>query len=142
VTEQSSYQTLGTITGGELHVHDRAGFAQAIARFAEGVVTVTIESSTEQAFRSTQANRFMWRVFTLIAEDTGHTKEDIHDWMCAMFLSHTIEVVDPVTGEVQSLPVTRGTSKLSPAAHAEFLDRVILWSGEFLSLEIPPRESG
>jgi hypothetical protein len=137
---QESYSTLGTVEAGELHVHDRQSFERAMRRFPAGTVMVTIETSTEKAYRSIQANRFMWRLFTLIGEETGHSKEDVHDWLSAMFLSHTIDVVDKASGEVNSIKVTRGTSKLSPAEHAEFLDRVILWAGEFLSLEIPPRE--
>jgi hypothetical protein len=137
---QETYQTLGTITGGELHVHDRQSFERAMRRFEAGTVTVTIETTGETAVRSLQANRFQWKIFSLIAAESGHTKEDIHDWMATMFLTHTIDVVDKATGEVRAIEVTRGTSKLRPAEHAEFMERVILWAQEFFKMEIPPTE--
>ena len=136
-----SYETLGIVTDGIFKMRDRQGFEAAMALFKDGEVIASFTPATEKAWRSLQANRFMWIVFTLIAAETGHTKDEIHDWMCQKFLTYPVDVVDPQTGEVTVVEVTRGTSRLKSGEHAHFLDEVIQWAGEWLGMELPAREA-
>lgn len=123
-----------------MKVQDRTSFERAMQHFPDGLVSVTVEVTTEKAFRSLQANRFMWAVFTAMANQAGVSKEDMHDLMCDRFLKHRVDIVDRESGEITEHDVTRGTSRLKPKEHAEFMDRVIQFAGEWLGLEIE-RES-
>ncbi len=135
--EQSEYQTLGVIRKGKLQVFHRASFDLAMSRFVDGLVSVTVQTTTEKAQRSLQANKYMWVLFTMIGEETGHTRDEIHDLMCQRFLSYQLDTVDRQTGEITSTQVTRGTSRLTSKEHAAFLDQVIQWMGEFLGMTVP-----
>lgn len=138
---QESYETLGVVTNGLFKMRDRAGFERAMALFKDGEVIASFTPSSEKAWRSLKANRFMWKVFELIAAETGHTKDEIHDWMCQKFLTYPVDVVDPQTGVVTVIEVTRGTSRLKTHEHARFLDEVLQWAGEFLGMEMPERDA-
>ncbi len=141
MVSEDSYETLGLVKDGLFKMRDRAGFERAMALFKDGEVIASFTPATEKAWRSLQANRFMWKVFELIAAETGHTKDEIHDWMCQKFLTYAVDVVDPQTGEVTTVKVTRGTSRLKTDEHARFLDEVLQWAGEFLGMELPSREA-
>lgn len=135
-----SYSTVGVVKAGKMRVKDRYAFEKALAQFPDGLVSVTVETTTEKAQRSAQANRFQWKLFELIAAETGHSKDEIHDWMAEQFLTYQLETVDKQTGEVTSVRVTKGTSRLNTAEHAYFLDCVIKWAGEFLGMELSGME--
>ena len=135
------YQTTGTIRDDGLELADSAGWGEAIVDFIRGPVILTMQSATAAEVRSMQANKRQWVIFTIIAEASGHTKEEVHDWMCKLFLSYEVEIVDPTTGECGSEILVRGTSKLKPAEHNAFLDRVMLWAAEFFGCEFPEREA-
>ena len=133
----AEYVTAGVVTKGKLKVQDQRSFNTALARFPDGLVSVTIATTTEKAQRSLQSNKYMWVLFTMIAEETGHTKDEAHDLLCAKFLSYQLDTVDRQTGEVTSVQVSRGTSRLTSKEHAAFLDQVIQWMGEFLGMTVP-----
>lgn len=128
------YSTLGVVTKGHLQLQDKTAFTTALALFPDGFVSVIIASTTEKAQRSLQANKYMWVIFTQIGEETGHTRDEIHDLMCQKFLTYQLDTVDRQTGEVSSVQVTKGTSRLTSAEHAYFVDQVVHWAGEFLGM--------
>ena len=125
-----SYSTLGVVTKGRLKVQDKTSFNTALALFPDGLVSVTVQTTTEKAQRSLQANKRQWAIFQQIADECGHTKEEVHDWCCAKFLSYDIETVNRITGEIDVVPLTKGTSRLNTAEHSYFMQQVELWAGE------------
>lgn len=129
------YTALGTMQSGRLTMQDEVSFRKHLRQFADGLVSVTIEVTTDHAHRSLRANRYMWAIFSAMAQQAGVSKDDIHDLMCERFLKHRVDLVDTKTGEVTSQEVPRGTSHLTPAEHAEFLDSVIQFAGEWLGLD-------
>lgn len=137
------YQAPARVSDGDIAVYDIRAFREALYDFPEGDVVVTVQASTAAAIRSLQANKFMWVVFTVIANasDGDHTKEQIHDLMCEMFLSYDMDVVNPKTGEVTTFHVVRGTSKLKPAEHSTFVEQVMAWGAGFYGCEFPEREA-
>lgn len=126
----AEYVTAGVVTKGKLKVQDQRSFNTALARFPDGLVSVTIATTTEKAVRSRQQNNRQWAIFTQIATECGHTKEEIHDWCCAQFLTYQLDTVDRHTGEVTSVQVTKGTSRLTSKEHSYFMQQVELWAGE------------
>ena len=134
------YQTTGVIRDDGLEVSESRGWSDAIAAFVRGDVVITMDAATAAEVRSMRANRFMWAIFAIIAEASGHTKDEVHDLMCEMFLSYQMDVVDRRTGESETKTLARGTSKLPPKEHSEFLDLVMAWAGEFFGCEFPDRE--
>ena len=128
------YSALGVVTKGRLRVQDKTSFNTALALFPDGLVSVTIQTTTEKAQRSLQANKRQWAIFQQIADECGHTKEEIHDWCCAQFLTYQLDTVDRHTGEVTSVQVTKGTSQLNTAEHSYFMQQVEQWAGEMFGM--------
>ncbi len=135
------YQTTGMIRDDGLELADIGAWGAAVVDFERGPVVITMQAATAAEVRTMRANRFQWVIFTIIAEASGHTKEEIHDWMSQMFLSYPFDVVDKDTGECSTVMLVKGTSKLKPAEHSEFLDRVMAWAGVFFGVEFPEREA-
>lgn len=131
------YQTTGTIRDDGLELVDSRGWGGAVTDFVRGPVVITIETTTAAAVRTLQQNKFMWAVFAIIAEASqgDHSKDQIHDLMCEMFLSYQMDVVDPNTGECTTYTLVRGTSKLKPAEHSEFVEHVMAWAANFYGCE-------
>jgi hypothetical protein len=130
-----TYQTLGTISGGELHVHDRQGLRRALAAFPEGtVVTLSIATPTQK--RSDQQNRF-WHGFVIPAfsERCGYEFEEMKDILALKLLPR--EIVDFESGEVRIVP--GHTSKLTVAEFNDLIERAQRWGAE-LGVIVPDPE--
>ena len=92
--------------------------------------------------RSKRANAYYWStVVAMIAKETGHTSEAVHDALCAMFLPNTAAEVAffaKLTGERLAVKTDgRRSSKLSKSAFYDFVEQARAWAGEFLGLVIP-----
>lgn len=81
-----------------------------------GRYVVTIVREKEP--RSIDQNNLMWLWFTCIEQETGTSRQDVHDYYCAMFLRRMI------MWNGQQRTVIDGTSKLSKERMTEFLNNV------------------
>lgn len=110
---------------------DRKALDAALATWPTCDATLTIE--TEEAKRSSAANRYLWSkaVYGEIEKYTGQSKEDIHDEMCARFTTETISRLDPSTGKMIEFEVVRRTSGMSVSRFHKFIEDVKLFWQEF-----------
>lgn len=101
---------------------------------------VRIEIRQRVKARSNNQNRYMWGVvYEIIASDTGHTPEEIHEYCKAKFLPRIFFA--PKKG-IEELELTKSTTTLSTFDMEEYLERVRAWAGQELGLQIPmPNES-
>ena len=81
-----------------------------------GRYTVTIVKEKDP--RSIAQNDLMWLWFTCIEQETGTSKQDVHDYYCMKFLQKTI----PWNGD--DLIIVEGTSRLTKERFSWFLDNV------------------
>ncbi len=84
--------------------------------------------------RSTDQNSLLWKWYTHIADYTGHTTEEIHEWCKAQFLPPRI--VNVAGNDVEY----RSTTKLTTVGMSEFMERVYAWATSELGLFLPVPE--
>lgn len=84
--------------------------------------------------RSSDQNRLMWMWFNCIEEETGTDKQDIHDYYCKKFLSHTVTI------NGKSELVATGTSGLNTETMTYFLNRVQADAASELGIRLPSPE--
>lgn len=114
-----------------------AHYRQLIKRFENDKrVAVTIENL--RSHRSLQQNRYLWGVvYPLIAEATGYTDTEVHEWAKAQYLAPKVL---RVAGQVRQ--VTRSTTELSVGEMVEYIDNLIRLGAE-LGVHVPsPEEAG
>jgi hypothetical protein len=121
----------GRVVGGVLHLDSRNLFDAALKSW-DGRVTVTIAPEEER--RRARANRYMWGcVLKLMAEESGHSVDDLHE---LMKLRHNSKlVVDPLTGE--ETKIGQSTAKLTIPEFSVYLERVMLDGAEWLGITFP-----
>ena len=113
-------------------------YRQQVDQFrGEKYVYVTIENQRSQ--RSPAQNRYWWGVcYPIIAETTGYTVNEVHEWAKRKFLKPRI--VD-IGGE--EVVITRSTTELSKGEAVEYTDELRQFSEEVLGAHIPtPEEAG
>lgn len=97
-----------------------------------GTYTVVIKRKSEK--RSVSQNALMWMWFACIADNTGNTKEDVHDAYCLKFLTHSFEI----DGKWYRVPGR--TSELDMIGFTEFLNKVQADAGTELGIILPNPE--
>ncbi len=95
--------------------------------------SVTVERYVKK--RSNAQNDFMWVINTAIADETGHTKDEIHKFLTEMF-------APPVIKEVLGKTLTEyPTSNMPTDVMAEYLTRILAFAQCDQGILIPiPKE--
>lgn len=95
---------------------------------------VTLTASKKGKPRSLNQNRYLWGVvYEYIADETGHSPEEVHAAMKQMFLPRQFL---PFGG--RTVELAKSTTDLTTQEFNEFVDRVVAFAGTELSLSIPP----
>lgn len=121
----------GRITAGKLHVR---GWKALDLR--DGEVTVTVER--KHATRSLDQNAYYFGVcLRLIAEHTGYTVDEVHDWAKARFIPKHVAICDK-NGEVKDDLVIGGTTtRLNRVQFYEYVEAIRKFAAEELDVIIP-----
>lgn len=82
-----------------------------------------IEIKQHQARRTLSQNKLSWAIYTEIANETGHTPQEIHDYCCKTFLPKRIVTFDGVEHELDGC-----TSELEKPAFSQYVERVASWA--------------
>lgn len=131
-----SVTTLAELVGGTLRIRNQRKFDRALLLMPDGEVILTVRTKT--AKRSNAQNRYYFGVvLAMMAEETGHDVEDLHDDMCARFMTRTLYYTNAQTGEMEERVIPGRTSKLSVNDFYEFVKKVRRFAAEFLCLSIP-----
>jgi len=116
--------------GKKLQLKSLAWYKNQVSKFKEGE-SVSVVIHNRRAKRSEQQNRFWWVYMTMIAQETGHSPEDVHEWAKGKFL--TKRVVE-VFG--QPTRVKGSTTELSKLDFSELIMNVETATG----IKAPPTE--
>jgi len=83
--------------------------------------------------RSTQQNRYYFACVTIVANELGYSKEEMHSIIGYKFLKR--EKIDESSGEVFEYILS--TSKLTTTEFSNFMEEFIRWSAEHLNIILP-----
>jgi hypothetical protein len=99
---------------------------------------VRITVSKAERPRSNPQNRFYWGcVLTMIAAETGHTTEELHEAFKAMLLPRC-----QVTVAGREVEIAKSTTDLSTGEMEDYLERVRAFAATELGMTIPlPNEA-
>lgn len=92
--------------------------------FCKENVGKVVRIERQEPVRSTSQHRFYWVYMGAIANETGHTPEEIHAWAKAKFLPKKFAKV--LGEDVELTPTTTTLSKLE---FGELLERIAAESG-------------
>jgi len=101
----------------------------ALKTLANGEYTLTI--TKRRTKRSVEQNSLMWMWFNCIENETGTSKQDVHDYCCRAFNYRVVEI----NGKQEK--VAGGTSKLTTVTMTDFLNKVQAWAASELGIILP-----
>lgn len=133
--KQELYETDGLIDRGKLKLAGQRSFNEAMQRFPDGHVLVTIKVARPQ--RSSSQNRF-WHgvVIPLFAEHCGYELDEMKDALALRLIPKT--VVDLETGEERIVP--GHTSALNTKGFNDLIERAQRLAAE-MGIVIPDPET-
>ena len=130
----------GYMYAGMLKVHKPQAFAAALRTWKDGEVSIRVE--TRHATRSLNQNAWYWsQVVGLVAEHTGYTADEVHEFYKAKFLPRTLHFQNG-EGEIVAEFVTGGTTAtLNKVQFGAYCEQIREWASSVLDVVIPnPRE--
>lgn len=110
---------------------NRKLLAETLLKFKGKDIEIIIEKKRKK--RSIRQNRLLWLYSTIIANDTGNSKELIHEVIKYKFLQK--EKIDEITGEI--FKYVGSTTELTTTDFAGFIEEIIRWAGETFSISLP-----
>jgi len=103
---------------------------QAFKKLSGKRAEITVRPETKS--RTNEQNRYLWGVvYKYISEEIGYEPEQVHELMKFKFLK--IEIL--VKGNPET--VIRSTTDLSTEEFNQYVERIVRWAAEFLSVSIP-----
>lgn len=129
--------TTGTITNGELKIHHRRKFDEALQTMSDGRVTVTIEKIYNK--RTVNQNAYYWGVVLemywngLQALGWEITKAETHEYLIQRFGKKS--VTNEKTGEIMDVPLR--TSEMRTIEMMEYFTQIYQSASEDLQVTIP-----
>jgi len=105
---------------GTFHLHREKDFKKSTAGW-RGNTIVKFELGTK---RDLAFSNYYFGAMGYLSDQTGYTKDELHEMNKQDFLSHPVNIVDKKTGEITERMVAGSTANLSTSEFAEFLERV------------------
>lgn len=127
---------------GALHVHNRMRLQEWARQYPGKNVVIKFERKGSK--RSNPQNAYYWSIcvkeITLRLRELGHTwinDDAVHELLKLKF---NYEQIVSEHGEVLELP--KSTATLTKTQFAEYVEKIRMWSSDFLNLQIPgPNEN-
>lgn len=130
------YTGTGFIRSGRLVVRNPQRFADMLRGWRDAEVTITIEK--KHAIRSQEASKYYFGVVLhLIAEATGYTVDELHEWAKAKFIPKHVAFVDGNGVVVDDLVIGGTTTRLNRGQFYEYVEAIRQFAAERLDLNIP-----
>lgn len=116
---------------GKLQKNISLNIAKDLNSFEGKRVKIIIEKLKSQ--RSLQQNKYWWACVTILSNELGYTKEEMHEILKFKFLKR--EKVIERNGEV--LEYIESTAKLSKGDFSDVTSEMIRWASQSLSIILP-----
>lgn len=119
------------VTGGRLQKNVSLKIANELKEFEGKRVEIKIQKL--KSTRSGQQNRYWWAIVTILANEIGYTKNEMHEILKFKFLKRS-KVLES-TGEV--FEYLESTTKLNKSEFADMTSELIRWSAETFNVILP-----
>lgn len=124
---------LGNIKNGTLTIKNRLTMESEIKKYDDCEAVIRVERLKNNRTKNQNAYYF-GVVLDTIANDTGHTQEELHEIFKKMFLPKIFKKIGSKT-----VMINGSTTALSTDEFARYIDRIIAEAGE-MGISIPPAE--
>lgn len=124
----------GYVKKGQMFIRNRTDFDHFIKRFEGKDIEIVIQK--KRNVRSLQQNKLWWLYVTILSEELGYEKDEMHDILKFKFLKR--ERVVEKTGEI--IPYLESTTRLTRTEFADVVDAVIRWAAEMNVILPSPNE--
>lgn len=129
--KEPSFTYFSDVKDGRLQLNISKRIKEDLAAFEGKRVEINI--ARKKSKRSNQQNRLMWVYATILADEIGMSKNEVHEILKYKFLQK--EAVDEKTGEV--LKYIGSTTTLTKSEFIDLIDNVIRWAAEFFNVVLP-----
>lgn len=125
------------VRSGRLFIRNRRAFDDQIARLDERwELEVTVKR--QRATRSQLQNRYYWGVVVnLLAEHTGYTPDEMHDFLKMKFIPKRLAVQDGNGVVVDEFVIGGSTREMNTIEFGEYVDDIRQWAAADLDVVIP-----
>lgn len=86
-----------------------------------------IEIEIVKSQRTLQQNKYLWKVFRILSDETGYSKEEIKNRIL-IDIGHYEDFIDEETGRVYT--VIKATRNLNKKEFSELTENVLKWAAE------------
>jgi len=115
----------------QLTVEQRASMDQAFIKLEGEEVRISIEKPSKD--RTGKQNKYYWGVvLAYLADDTGHTTEEVHEEMKDKFLTREYVTVGGLEHQIE-----KTTTTLTTKGFSDYIDQVIAFCG-IMGISVPP----
>ncbi len=122
---------------GKFSVHKKDLFVKYLATL-KGLVSIQIVQ--RKAKRSLNQNAYYWVCLSIIGDELGYTKEEMHGIFGMMYLKEYTSITNGKTGEIIEIEMIRSTTTLNKVEFGEYLNRIIQWAAEMGVILLTPEE--
>lgn len=119
------------VKDGRLQRNVSQKIANELKEFEGKKVEVRIQKLKSK--RSDQQNRYWWAIVTILSNELGYTKDELHEILKFKFLKRS--KVDEKTGEI--FEYLGSTATLNKTEFADMTSELIRWSAETFSIILP-----
>lgn len=124
-------ETTGYILNGKPKFRNLERFSKEILESGWSEFEIIVCKKSKH--RSTQQNRWWWACISILANELGYTKEQMHEICKYKFLKR--ELVDEKTGEV--FEYLKSTTELTTTEFSTLIESLIQWSSETFKCVLP-----
>jgi|TARA_R100000084_G_scaffold70667_1_gene31317 hypothetical protein len=126
-------KAFGTIKNGKLILNNERRFNDNLNIFEGEEIEIRIKVRTNN--RTTEQNSLYWKWINIMSEETGFTKEEMHELVKYKFLKRT-SINNNGVEEVK----LKSTTSLTVKEFTKLMDDVLYWSNNTLNINLPTYE--
>ncbi len=119
------------ILSGILTIFHKEEMDKWVSSQKDGKFEITFKKPSSK--RSVEQNKLWWMYVTILADEKGYTKEEMHEICKMKFLKR--EKVDEQTGE--TFEYLKSTTKLTKLEFAELINQLQIWAAQSLGIVLP-----
>jgi len=126
-------KAFGTVKNGKLILNNERRFNDNLNIFEGEDIEIRIKVRTNN--RTTEQNSLYWKWINIMSEETGFTKEEMHELVKYKFLKRT-SINNKGVEEVK----LKSTTTLSVKEFTKLMDDILYWSNNTLNINLPTYE--
>ena len=123
-------KAFGTIKNGKLILNNERRFNDNLNIFEGEEIEIRIKVRTNN--RTIEQNSLYWKWINIMSEETGFTKEEMHELIKYKFLKRT-SINNNGVEEVK----LKSTTSLTVKEFTKLMDDVLYWSNNTLNINLP-----